>query len=213
MNARELILLSPYRPPTHNTLYLGDEEVAAFLNGYTALWHPAALAGASAPPRLGSPYDYEQPTAGHVYAVPDNPPLILPDDWDERVRAAGAVVLPLHRRPRDHPGQPARGAARVGREWPTVAAFARPGTGARRSLFRHRLRPPARRGAVRGDVAREHPGRFRILAGRDGGRRRSGRVRRRSAAPPSAVRRRALAGGTRSALPRHAAPDRSVSAR
>jgi hypothetical protein len=93
MNARELILLSPYRIPTQNTLYLGDEEVAAFLNGYTALWHPAALAGASAPPRLGSPYDYEQPTAGHVYAVPDNPPLVLPDDWDERVRTAGALAF------------------------------------------------------------------------------------------------------------------------
>ena len=85
MSARELILLSPYRVPTHNTLYLGDEEVAAFLNGYTALWHPAALMGASAPPRLGSPYDYEQPTAGHIYAVPDNPPLVLPDDWDDYV--------------------------------------------------------------------------------------------------------------------------------
>ncbi|MHB1425616.1 MAG: glycoside hydrolase family 38 N-terminal domain-containing protein [Gemmataceae bacterium] len=93
MNARELILLSPYRIPTHNTLYLGDEEAAAFLNGYTALWHPAALAGAAAPPRLGSPYDYEQPTAGHVYAVPDNPPLVLPDDWDERVHAAGALAF------------------------------------------------------------------------------------------------------------------------
>jgi hypothetical protein len=93
MNARELILLSPYRVPTHNTLYLGDEEVAAFLNGYTALWHPAALMGASAPPRLGSPYDYEQPTAGHIYAVPDNPPLVLPDDWDERVRTAGALAF------------------------------------------------------------------------------------------------------------------------
>jgi hypothetical protein len=93
MNARELILLSPYRVPTHNTLYLADEEVAAFLNGYTALWHPAALVGASAPPRLGSPYDYEQPTAGHIYAVPDNPPLVLPDDWDERVRSAGALTF------------------------------------------------------------------------------------------------------------------------
>jgi hypothetical protein len=93
MSARELILLSPYRVPTHNTLYLGDEEVAAFLNGYTALWHPAALSGATAPPRLGSPYDYEQPTAGHLYAVPDNPPLVLPDDWDERVRAAGALAF------------------------------------------------------------------------------------------------------------------------
>jgi hypothetical protein len=93
MNARELILLSPYRVPTQNTLYLGDEEVAAFLNGYTALWHPAALIGAAEPPRIGSPYDYETPTAGHIYAVPDNPPLILPDDWDERVRAAGALAF------------------------------------------------------------------------------------------------------------------------
>ncbi len=93
MNARELILLSPYRVPTHNTLYLGEEEVAAFLNGYTALWHPAALIGASAPPRVASPYDYEQPTAGHIYAVPDNPPLVLPDDWDERVRAVGALAF------------------------------------------------------------------------------------------------------------------------
>jgi hypothetical protein len=93
MNARELILLSPYRVPTQNTLYLGDEEVAAFLNGYIALWHPAALLGATAPPRLGSPYDFEQPAAGHVYAVPDNPPLVLPDDWDERVRVAGALAF------------------------------------------------------------------------------------------------------------------------
>jgi alpha-mannosidase len=93
MSARELILLSPYRVPTHNTLYLGDEEAAAFLNGYTALWHPAALIGASVPPRLGSPYDYEQPAAGHVYAVPENPPLVLPDDWDDRVCAAGALAF------------------------------------------------------------------------------------------------------------------------
>jgi hypothetical protein len=93
MTTRELILLSPYRLPTHSTLYLGDEEVAAFLNGYTALWHPAALLGAASPPRVGSPYDYEQPAAGHVYAVPDNPPLMLPDDWEERVRAAGARLF------------------------------------------------------------------------------------------------------------------------
>src|SRR6516162_7300305 len=93
MSARELILLSPYRVPTQNTLYLGDEEVAAFLNGYTALWHPAALIGAAAPPRLGSPYDYETPTAGHIYAVPDHPPLVLPDDWDERVRTVGALAF------------------------------------------------------------------------------------------------------------------------
>jgi hypothetical protein len=93
MSTRELILLSPYRLPTHGTLYLGEEEVAAFLNGHAALWHPAALSGAAGPPRVGSPYDYEQPTAGHVYAAPDHPPLMLPDDWEDRARAAGAVVF------------------------------------------------------------------------------------------------------------------------
>jgi hypothetical protein len=93
MNPRHLILLSPYRLPTESTLYLGDEEVAAFLNGYSALWHPAVLAGAEELPRVASPYDHEQPAAGYVYAIPDNPPLMLPDDWEESARQAGAVVF------------------------------------------------------------------------------------------------------------------------
>src|SRR6516162_8218969 len=91
MSARDLILLSPYRLPAQNPLMLGNDEIAAFLNGYAVLWHPAASVGAVAPPKIGSPYDYEQPSAGHIYAVPENPPLVLPDDWDQRVRAAGAV--------------------------------------------------------------------------------------------------------------------------
>jgi hypothetical protein len=72
---------------------LASEDVAAFLNGYAALWHPAALHGAAAPPRITSAYDYEQPVRGHVYALPESPPPLLPDDWDERVRAAGAVAF------------------------------------------------------------------------------------------------------------------------
>src|SRR5947209_2223832 len=93
MNTRELLLLSPYRLPTQNALYLGDDDVAAFLHGYTALWHPAAVAGAAAPPRVASPYDYEQPLAGHVYAVPVSPTSMLPDDWKHRVKEAGAVAF------------------------------------------------------------------------------------------------------------------------
>src|SRR4051794_26076572 len=93
MSTRELFLLSPYRLPTQNTLYLGDDDVAAFLNGHAALWHPAAVLGAAGPPRIASPYDHEQPTAGHVYAVPESPPLVLPDDWDQRVRDAGAAAF------------------------------------------------------------------------------------------------------------------------
>jgi hypothetical protein len=93
MSHRELFLLSPYRFPTQNALYLGDDDVAAFLNGCTALWHPAALFGAAGPPRIASPYDYEQPSAGHIYAVPSQPASMLPDDWKYRVQNAGAVAF------------------------------------------------------------------------------------------------------------------------
>jgi len=93
MSARELILLSPYRLPTQNALYLGDDDVAAFLNAYSALWHPAAANGAAAPPRVASPYDYEEPSANHLYAVPQTPTPMLPDDWPERVRKAGAAFF------------------------------------------------------------------------------------------------------------------------
>lgn len=93
MKPRQSILLSPYRLPTESTLYLGDEEIAAFLNGMRALWHPAALACSEALPRVASPYDHEEPADNLLVAVPDNPPLTLPDDWRDRAKAAGAVVF------------------------------------------------------------------------------------------------------------------------
>src|SRR4051794_40393159 len=93
MNPRELILLSPYRYPAHNPLTLADEEMAAWMNGFAALWHPPALLGALAPPRFDVPYDYENPKAGHVYALPEAPPAYLPEDWDQRVQNAGAIVF------------------------------------------------------------------------------------------------------------------------
>jgi hypothetical protein len=89
----ELFLLSPYTVPAENPFLLNDEDTASFLNGYTALWHPAVLHLADGPPRVASPYDHEQPVRGNVYAVPESPPLVLPDDWEERVRDAGAVFF------------------------------------------------------------------------------------------------------------------------
>jgi hypothetical protein len=93
MSARELLLLSTHRLPTQNTLYLADDDVAAFLNGYTALWHPAALAIAAGPPQLASPYDHEQPVAGRLYALPESPPLLLPDDWEQLARENGTLFF------------------------------------------------------------------------------------------------------------------------
>jgi hypothetical protein len=93
MTTRELLVLSPYQLPGRNPLMVGTEEEAAILNGYTALWHPAALVRAAGPPRLVSPYDHEQPTAGHLYAVPVSPPLLLPEDWHQRVNEAKALAF------------------------------------------------------------------------------------------------------------------------
>jgi hypothetical protein len=90
MDARQLILLSPYRLPAQHALTLANEDMAAWLNGYTALWHPVALWEANGPPRVESPYDHETPRPGHIYAVPESPPSLLPDDWPDKVRAAGA---------------------------------------------------------------------------------------------------------------------------
>jgi hypothetical protein len=96
MNPRTTLLLSAYRLPTETTLYLSDEEMAAFLNAWRVLWHPAVLACSETLPRIASPYDHEQPGAKLLVAVPDNPPLTLPDDWFDRARAAGAIVFHAH---------------------------------------------------------------------------------------------------------------------
>src|SRR4051794_27835421 len=94
MNApHELVLLSPYRYPAHSALTLANEDMAAWLNGFTALWHPALLWQAKGPPRCDAPYDHEQPKPGHVYALPESPPSYLPEDWEQRVREAGAVFF------------------------------------------------------------------------------------------------------------------------
>jgi hypothetical protein len=93
MSERQLILLSPYRLPTQHALVLNADEMAAWMNGYSALWHPAALWSAEGPPRIDGPYDNDVPRAGQIYAIPETPPLVLPDDWEKRARDAGALIF------------------------------------------------------------------------------------------------------------------------
>src|ERR1043165_4804579 len=90
MSRHELVLLSPYRYPAQYSMSLSDEDMAAWLNGFTALWHPAVLWQATSLPRCEATYDHEQPRAGFIYALPESPPAYLPDDWEERVKQAGA---------------------------------------------------------------------------------------------------------------------------
>ena len=91
MSERRLLLLSPYRLPTHHQILLNEDEMAAWLNGYMVLWHPAVLLGAREAPKVDSPYDHEMPNAGQVFAVAESPPLFQPDDWPYRVQSAGSV--------------------------------------------------------------------------------------------------------------------------
>jgi alpha-mannosidase len=96
MSDRQRLLLSPYRLPTHHQVYLNEDEMAAWLNGFIVLWHPALLIGGERPPRVDSAYDHEQPTPGRAYVMPDSPPQFLPDDWPDRVHATGALKLPAY---------------------------------------------------------------------------------------------------------------------
>src|SRR5205814_10202172 len=93
MSDRQLHLLSASRMPTSYPLQLAADEVAAWLNGYAALWHPAALAGASQPPQASVSYDHDTPTPGFIYCTPRGPHLFQPDDWRDRVLHAPATVF------------------------------------------------------------------------------------------------------------------------
>ncbi len=90
---RQLHLLSSYRLATSYPLQQTPDEVAAWLNGYAALWHPAALAFAAGPPAASSSYDHDMPRAGFVYCVPEGPHLFQPDDWNARVEEAKSIVF------------------------------------------------------------------------------------------------------------------------
>jgi len=93
MAERQLHLLSASRMPTSYPLQLAAEEVAAWLNGYAALWHPAALVGSSQPPQASVSYDHDAPTPGFIYGTPRGPHLFQPDDWRDRVLHAPATVF------------------------------------------------------------------------------------------------------------------------
>ena len=90
---RQLHLLSSYRLATSYPLQQTPDEVAAWLNGYVALWHPAALAGAAQPPQASNTYDHDNPRTGFVYGVPEGPHVFQPDNWNDRVAEAKSIVF------------------------------------------------------------------------------------------------------------------------
>ncbi len=90
---RELYLLSPHTYPGQNPTQLSDEEMLAWMNAYTALWHPAVIWGSSGPPKVDPPHDHEEPEAQNVYAVPGFPPNTMPEGWADKVKEVGGVAV------------------------------------------------------------------------------------------------------------------------
>jgi hypothetical protein len=93
MNSRQLHLLSAMRLPTSYPLQIDSQEAAAWLNGYTVLWHPAALWRSSQPPQPSNSYDHDMPSAGFIYSCPRGPQLFQPADWHQRLEAVGAYAF------------------------------------------------------------------------------------------------------------------------
>lgn len=90
---RQLVLLSSFRPSSKYRQTIDQEEAAAFLHGYLALWHPAAILQSSGLPVIGSHYEYDQPQTNHLFALPEVPNSYQPGDWEVRTKDAGSLVF------------------------------------------------------------------------------------------------------------------------
>ncbi len=126
MNPRKLILLNPYQLPTQNPLTLATEDMASWMAGYSALWHPAALWSAAGPPKVEPAYDHEQPQPDTLYALPETPPMFLPDEWHQKVREVGSVCFhatPDRQQTLDNLRDALRSTAPEGQEPPPAAAL------------------------------------------------------------------------------------------
>lgn len=103
MGGRRLVMLSAYRMPTHYPLMLGEEDTAAWLHAYRALWHPDLLRDAAALPEIADPQDHYDPQPGCVYSIPTSPFHHLPEDWDERLVAVGSSRVSVVEAPEQRP--------------------------------------------------------------------------------------------------------------
>lgn len=88
-----LVMLSPYRMPTHHALMLGPEDTLAWQHAWRLLWHPALLRQAPALPMLAEEADHAVPQAQSLYVMPASPPPYLPENWQELARQAGALFV------------------------------------------------------------------------------------------------------------------------
>ena len=81
-----------------------EADAEQLLSAWSALWHPALLAGSRSIPRwlpAGSP---PPDPAGHLVILPDCCDSMLPEEWLTQAEAAGACVLRGAAESRRHAG-------------------------------------------------------------------------------------------------------------
>ena len=70
-----------------------SDEMAGTLNGLMELWQPALMPHWLRPPEPDLAQNHVEPQSEHYYVLPKSMPLGLAEDWADRARRAGSLVV------------------------------------------------------------------------------------------------------------------------
>ncbi|MFH1268625.1 MAG: hypothetical protein ABIK89_23110, partial [Planctomycetota bacterium] len=88
-----MVILLPCHSLEDFSLDRDPADAQQILSAYSALWHPALLASAQNVPKWVRSDDPPGDPAGHLVMVPQSCETLLPPDWLQRAREAGACVI------------------------------------------------------------------------------------------------------------------------
>lgn len=93
MRYNRLVIILPCESLENFQLERREEDAEELLSGWSALWHPALLAGAQALPCWLPPSTPPLDPAGNLIIVPGCVEPLLPEGWISEAEASGAGVL------------------------------------------------------------------------------------------------------------------------
>ena len=93
MKFQDLIILLPCQSLEDFSLDRTAADAEEILSAYSALWHPALLASAQDVPNWVRAEDPPEDPAGHLVMLPSSSQTLLPSEWPQRARSAGACII------------------------------------------------------------------------------------------------------------------------
>ena len=93
MNLQELIVLLPCNSLEDLTLHRDAREAEELLSAWSALYHPALLAGVGKVPRWGRAQSPPEELAGSLIMLPGCSAALVPAGWPQQAREAGASII------------------------------------------------------------------------------------------------------------------------